>query len=141
MREFAAKSGKAVPLNPRIRVLDGIIFAEQGDAAYDAKEHPKALRFYEQALEVADYPVFHVERAKALLELDRDQDALLELSKALSERPFLKWARSRRAYLYASRGHLKEAAEDYERLHQRYPQDAEYEERLRYVKAQGEGKR
>jgi Tfp pilus assembly protein PilF len=133
MAAFAREELEAKERYPWLKVLDGMMLEEQGEMACEAGECGKSLEFYDRALQAYDFAPFRARRGVALANLGRDEEALEELCKALSESPTLDWARARRAYLFASHGYPAEAAEDYRKLLQVYPGDADYQAGLRHV--------
>ena len=81
---------------------------------YACKNDPKkALEYIDQAIKLKDTCLNHLERAKILYELDRNEDAIKELDYTISKDPYYCGERYYlRGLLYAEAGDLEKAQED-----------------------------
>ncbi|HEX7175354.1 MAG TPA: tetratricopeptide repeat protein [Pyrinomonadaceae bacterium] len=98
--------------NYGISLLDQRQFALAADAFARAADLDTAYR-----------PMARVNRALALIELDRWNDAAKLVDAALEEKPDLYRALFQRGRIRERRGELKEAEEDYRRVSEAFPRD------------------
>jgi tetratricopeptide (TPR) repeat protein len=89
MERFAAESDSLIPRNPRLRALHGFAVLDRADISERAKDTVKAMAQYDSANTFGDYWRFRLERGQYLYRLDRNEQALMDLERALEQRPQL----------------------------------------------------
>jgi tetratricopeptide (TPR) repeat protein len=87
MEEFAAESDSLIARNPRLRALHGFAVLDRADVSERAKDTVKAMAQYDSANTFGDYWRFRLERGQYLYRLDRNEQALMDLERALEQRP------------------------------------------------------
>lgn len=104
MAEFAGKA--PVRLNPKLKVLVGAV---ESDKCFMANDDNEALEHCERALDVGPYWEFLADRARILNRLERFQEALAALDKAIEQRPQVTWLHLLRARVLGSLKRPEEA--------------------------------
>ena len=87
MEQFAKESQRMSGSNPQLRVLLGLAYADQSQAACSAHRSDEAVELQNQALSYGQYWNFFLGRARALRCSQRFQEALLDLNRAIALRP------------------------------------------------------
>jgi tetratricopeptide (TPR) repeat protein len=108
MEAFADESDAASQVNPRFRVLRGIIPYDSAEALSSAKDYDGAIAMYSNALMYGEWWWYRTERGDAYRRARRYEEAIADFDTALAQMPALTEARvSRgvvRARLAAQRG-------------------------------------
>jgi len=100
------------------------LYSNLGVAWYYKKEYEKAIQNYDIEIEMApENHIAYFNRALCLTELDRNKEALEDLSKTLNIRPGFYWAICYRADLLVQEGEESLAAETYEEAIQQEPEN------------------
>ena len=129
MEQIATQAQVYFQTNPELYVLYGIIYADQGWYAREAKQYPKAIGLYTRALEYGAYAGFYKERARIYLYNLKDYGkALDDINRAIELYPTLE-----STYLYRSRilyrmNDMNGALRDLALARQLLPGDAETEQ-------------
>lgn len=87
MQDFINEAKPYYKNNPKLKILDGRVFAEKGDQALFAKRYEKALVLYNQALEYGDHYYYNRQKGETLLVLNQYGEAIKEFDKSLISRP------------------------------------------------------
>lgn len=122
---------KAKDLFPELKGL----YSNLGVAWYYKKEYEKAIENYEIEIGMApENPVVYFNRALCLAELDKNKEALDDLSKTLSLKPDFYWAICYKADLLARQGEDIRAVETYEEAIEQDPTNPYATEKLVQLK-------
>jgi tetratricopeptide (TPR) repeat protein len=101
MAKFADDAHKNVAKNPRLQSLEGFADIDKGDAAWQAGDLGKAIRFYNQALDAGgDFAQAYSARGAAYDQLHLYNDALEDLDRANKLRPQEPFTLERLAWVY-----------------------------------------
>ncbi len=97
---------------------------DQADAAQKEGNFQKAYELYTKAIEVLPAADLYSERGVVLFHLNRLEDSLKDMDKAVEYQPDYGYRYSSRAYIKANMGMVKEAIEDYEKCIELEPDDS-----------------
>jgi tetratricopeptide (TPR) repeat protein len=87
MRQFAAESQQHAAANPRLRLLQGVPYYDEGDRARLDGEYARAVELTTKALSYGEYWAFYYGRGFAYQKVRRYTEALRDLNKAITLRP------------------------------------------------------
>ena len=87
MEQLAREADSLSDRNPRLRALHGFAAWDAGDVAERKNDTAGALQLYDRALTFGDFWRFRLERGQLYYQLDRHADALVDLERALIQRP------------------------------------------------------
>lgn len=89
---------------------------QEGDIFFEDGEYDRALEKYEEALaEQADAPHYVRAKARTLMQLGRNEEALRWFDRAVALQPFFGGTYANRGILYDRMGEYEKAVEDYEK--------------------------
>src|SRR5262249_22518374 len=86
MEQFAKESQRMSGTNPQLRVLLGLAYADQAQAACSAHRYDEAIELQNQALSYGQYWNSLLGRARVLRCSQHFQEALLDLNRAIALR-------------------------------------------------------
>jgi len=87
MQRFADSAQRHVATNPRLRILRGMSDYERAHDLAAHEQHAGAIRAFTKALAYGDYWQFRYERGMEYYRVDSLTKALIDLNRALAERP------------------------------------------------------
>lgn len=87
MARFADSAQRHASVNPRLRVLRGMAAYERANDLAAREQHAAAIREFTIALAFGDYWRFRYERGMEYFRVDSLAKALIDLNRALAERP------------------------------------------------------
>lgn len=87
MDQFATEAQKYVLKNPKLKVLQGYTFYDAGSMHLNAKNYGVALQYLDKALSFGDLAMFYEERADVYYRMDKDDEALKDIGRAIAMAP------------------------------------------------------
>lgn len=109
MEEFLQQARPYFSENPYLKVLNGRVFAAHGD---HAKAWSTTLFYYDKALAHGEHPYYYLRRGESLYHLQRYQEAIDPLDKALQLRPGYPDALKMRGLSHWGAGNYDKSLED-----------------------------
>jgi tetratricopeptide (TPR) repeat protein len=88
MVQVAEEARQYALQNPKLMLLAGYVFRDQGSLNFNKEQFKKALSLYDKALEFGDHQTFLHERARTRLYLGQFAEALEDIEKALYLDPY-----------------------------------------------------
>ncbi len=87
MDQFATEAQKYVLKNPKLKALQGYVFYDAGSMHLNAKNYGVALQYLDKALSFGDLAMFYEERADIYYRMDKDDEALKDIGRAIEMAP------------------------------------------------------
>ena len=87
MEAYATESQKHINSNPKLAILKGYPYYAAGRELYSADNYTTALKLFSQALTYGDYAKFFSYRSDTFLKLEKYEEALNDINRAISIRP------------------------------------------------------
>lgn len=87
MREYADSMQRFVALNPGLKALKGFAAYDRWETLMEDHQNEAALLACNEALSFGDNPVFRYARAQLLFDMDEPEKALVDVNRAIAERP------------------------------------------------------
>ena len=123
MRLVAREARKHAEHNPLLYGLGGDEYADRAQRSWSDKDHAAAAELYSRALAFGPRASWYRKRARLLAYLERHEDAVRDLSEALSFEPRSAEALRRRARSYRELENYPAALADLEQLIALHPND------------------
>ena len=114
MADFAHESEKYWNLNPQIKLLGGYIYNDMGRKEDEWKRYKKALEYFNKAVAFGENTEFLYERSTCYhYYLNDDKDALKDINKCITLKPYDIDYYLLRAYIYLSENRIYTAVKDF----------------------------
>ncbi|MCP4344677.1 MAG: tetratricopeptide repeat protein [Desulfobacterales bacterium] len=129
MEKIAKEAEKFSDKNPKLLVLYGFIYYDQGRVSKKNKEYENALELYGKALTFGDHWSFYNERAKIYYyELKSYDQALENANRSIELRPVLHQNHLMRARIYFVKGNYTDSVNDLRTAEMIKPGESEIQE-------------
>lgn len=127
--QYLVKALKAEPGNPS----NALLLSNLGVVRTELGRFNEALTCFEAGLGITpNSTVILTNRARTYMHIDRYDDAIADLTQALSIDSTLSKPRKLRGYIHLDRGDIKNAEKDFQILHKAFPDSVAYTEALAY---------
>lgn len=111
MDAFAEAAQQHVAENPRLRVLLGFSAWDRGEGLWEDDQYQAAAVEYTKALSYGDFWRFRLARGWVYVTMHRPEQGLVDLNRAIAERPGIAEALAKRAITYDILAYPKEGPE------------------------------
>jgi TPR repeat protein len=129
MKQFAEEAQKYTNVNPKLRILQGLVYCDQGRMEAYNKRYKEAVKLYTKALSFGDFWYFFKERATIYYYYLHQYDkALADINSSISIRPILLDSYLLRAKIYAQLGNLDAAIKDIQTAQKIDPENSEIQD-------------
>lgn len=141
MESFLEETRDYYSWNKRLRMLEGRIDVELGDQKYQNEDYEGSLVFYNRAIEHGEDALYLHQRGRSLMMLDRVEEAVVDFTKAIQQRPHYELALEKRILCGGYRpalvsGGIEQVMKDANLLIEMHPEEDEHMMRRAVVKYQ-----
>ncbi len=133
MGDFAKESQKYSPMNPKLKTLEGFVYYDAGRAQGGKKNYGAALELFNEALSFGELAMFFERRADAYQDLDKLDEALKDINRAIEIKPQDADLYYRRSQILGGQNMLREALQDIEVAEQLEPNDERILEQKKWI--------